>query len=76
MDDKVKDKISETRLYKYNTTGYYRVSKLKYNNCKNGLLYQYRYRENGRRRCISCTNINGLEEKVKGKGLKWEKIKK
>ncbi len=75
MTSNVGDKISETRLYKYNTTGYYRVSKLKHDNCKNGILYQYRYREDGGRRCISCTNIEGLKKKVEDKGLKWEKIK-
>ena len=75
MEKEIRDKISETRLYKYNTTGYYRVSKMKFEKSKSKVLYQYRYREDdGKRRCIGCTTIEGLKEKVEDKGLKWLKI--
>ena len=35
--------------------------------------YQY-YDTNGKRRKISCVDINNLEQKVKDRGLKWKKL--
>ena len=58
-----------------NKTGYYRVSKLKDNHCKQGFIWRYIYFEDGKQKVICSVDINKLEEKVKNKGLKWLKFK-
>lgn len=83
-----RQKMSESRLgkkhsddYKVhaskikNTLGYFRVYKQNSSNCKQGFTYNYRYYdENNNRKAITCINLNGLEEKVKSKGLPWFKL--
>ena len=55
---------------KQNQTGYYRVSIEKRKDYKQGFRYRYRCPE-----CyIRASTIEKLEEKVKAKGLKWEKF--
>ena len=70
--DETKMKISEAR----NTSGYFRVTKHKNKNCKQGFIWIYRYSKNGKRKTISSVDIKKLEAKVKAKGLKWERIEK
>lgn len=68
----------ETRLNKSkvrNTTGYYRVTKMKTNSCNQGFRWGYSYYEDGKRRLISSVDIEKLESKVKSKGLPWILIK-
>ena len=62
-------KICETR----NTTGYFRVSKMK-KNTKQGFIYRYMYYEDGKHKVIYSVDIKKLEEKVKAKGLEWIKL--
>ena len=69
--DETKMKISEAQ----NTSGYFRVIKMKDKNCKQGFRWVYRYYEDGKRKTISSVDIKKLEAKVKSKGLKWEKLK-
>lgn len=57
-----------------NTSGYYRVSKLKDGHCKQGFIWRYLYYENGKQKVICSVDIHKLEEKVKNKGLKWFKF--
>lgn len=57
-----------------NTTGYYRVSKNKANDRKQGFTWVYWYYENGKHKAISSVDINKLEAKVKAKGLPWIKL--
>lgn len=59
-----------------NSTGYFRVSKRKAKDMKQGFRYVYYYRkEDNKRASISSADINKLEEKVKSKGLPWYKLK-
>lgn len=57
-----------------NTTGYFRVSKCKSKDRKQGFAWVYWYYENGKHRAISSVNIDKLEEKVVAKGLPWFKL--
>lgn len=70
-----KQQISYTLSIKKNTTGYYRVTKKKCKNCKQGFTWRYNYYDNGKHKSIESVNIKKLEEKVKAQGLKWEEIK-
>lgn len=54
-----------------NTSGYYRVNKLKNPKVKQGFVYRYQYSENGKSKSIYSTDINKLKEKVLAKGLEW-----
>ena len=56
-----------------NTTGYYRVSKVKDKRKKQGFYYAYFYYD-GKQKYISSVNINKLEKKVKDRGLPWKKL--
>ena len=55
-----------------NKTGFYRVSKVKDEKLVQGFTYLYQYRINGKHKAISCKTIDGLKEKVIGKGLEWK----
>lgn len=57
-----------------NTSGYFRVSKVKTKKVKQGFSWQYQYYENGNQKKISSVDIEKLEYKVKAKGLKWIKF--
>lgn len=57
-----------------NTTGYYRVSRAKSERVKQGFVFRYIYKQNGKRKEISSVDIKKLEEKVKKRGLVWRKI--
>lgn len=58
-----------------NTSGFFRVTKLKDNTCKQGFIWQYTYYEDDKRKKIRRVNIKDLEKEVKKRGLKWEEIK-
>lgn len=68
--EETKKKMSKSR----NTTGYYRVYKLKDKTCKQGFIWSYQYYEEGKRKCIRSVSIEKLEQKVKAKGLEWRVI--
>lgn len=57
-----------------NTSSYLYVYKRKDKTCKQGFIWCYRYRINGKRKAILSVDIDKLEEKVKAKGLPWRKI--
>ena len=67
--EQTRKKISEAR----NTTGYFRVSRMK-KNTKQGFIYRYMYYENGKHKVIYSVDIKKLEQKVKAKGLEWIKL--
>ena len=55
-----------------NTTGYYRVSKVRDDHYKQGFRYVYQYYKDGKSHYIKSVDLNVLEERVKEKGLVWE----
>ena len=55
----------------HNTTGYFRVTKIKNNNISQGFQWRYQYRENGKNKKIARVNLDDLEEEVKNRGLEW-----
>lgn len=62
----VKKKLSELK----NSSGYFRVSKIKVKNCKQGFRYVYQYYDDDcKPKRIASIDINKLEEKVRNKGL-------
>ena len=82
-----KKKISETNKGKihseetkrklskiHNTSGFYRISKKKDNNCKQNFFWRYSYYINNKRKDIESTNLLKLKEKVEAQGLPWEII--
>ena len=69
-----KEKISKTLSKAHNTSGYYRVRKEKNSECKQGFVWRYEYREDGRKKRISSVDIKKLEKKVKAKDLEWIKF--
>lgn len=72
--DGVSEKVSKTRMLKYSSTGYYRVSKHKKSDCKQGFYWRYQWREDGKRKSINSVDFDKLREKVISKGLLWCKI--
>ena len=58
----------------FNTSGYFRVSKVQCSSCSQGFRWMYRYIENGKTICLYSVNLDKLEEKVKSKGLTWIKF--
>ena len=71
LDSEHKHNISKAS----NTTGYLNVYKAKNKGCKQGFTWCYRYTENSKRKNIASVDIKKLKEKVKAKGLKWQKLK-
>ena len=57
-----------------NTSGYFRVSKEKRDDVKQGFVWKYYYYDSGKRKHISSVDIKKLEEKVKSKNLEWRKL--
>lgn len=56
------------------TTGYFRVSKHKKDDCKQGFVWVYQYYENGKRKQISSIDLAKLKEKVELKNLVWKRF--
>lgn len=73
-NDETCKKMSESRIKKYNTTGYYRVSKHKKSDCKQGFYWRYQWRENGKRKTINSVDLDKLKEKVLANGLEWKSL--
>ena len=75
-DSHIGQNLSEQTKKKINTkknlSGYYRVNKLKNSNCKQGIIWGYRYSDNGTRKRIHNINLKTLKENVLEKGLCWE----
>lgn len=58
-----------------NTSGYFRVSKMKCPKCKKGYIFVYKYfNDSGERKSLSSDDIEKLEEKVNVHGLTWKKL--
>ena len=71
MSDEIMKNMSQSR----NSSGYFRVCKEYKKECKQGFYWKYMYNDKyGKRRKICATDISKLEEKVKSKGLVWEKF--
>ena len=54
------------------STGFYRVSKVKDNHCKQGFLWQYTYPNNDKRKKMRSVDLKKLEKQVKEKNLLWK----
>lgn len=60
---------------KRNTSGYFRVCKVKKKDVKQGFRWVYRYYdENGGRVQLTSINLDKLKNKVLSKGLEWREI--
>lgn len=70
--EETRKKMSEAR----NTTGFYRVSKQKNKNVKQGFMWCYRYQNESTIKSISRVNLLKLKEKVEAQNLLWEVIDK
>lgn len=57
-----------------NSTGFFRVSKMKDPTLRQGFRWVYKYRENSLRKRISRINFYDLKEAVISQGLNWEVI--
>ena len=58
-----------------NTTGYFRVMKIKKDGAKQGFTWLYTYYdERGKRHRITSVDLDKLKEKVLSKGLEWYKL--
>lgn len=60
--------------YHRNSSGYIHVTKQKDDRMNQRFMWVYSYRDGDKRKRITCKTIKGLEEKVKDKGLEWEKL--
>lgn len=74
MTDKLRENIGMGISKKTNTSGYYRVTKRIDKTCKQGFIWQYEWKESGKRKILSSVNIEKLKEKVKDENLKWVEI--
>lgn len=57
-----------------NTSGFFRVTKSYCAECVQGVLWIYRWRENGKSKSISSVDLEVLKKKVIARGLKWCRI--
>lgn len=62
---------SNSHYKKTNSTGFYRVSKVKNENMKIGYFFSYSFLDNGRKKRIINKSILKLEKIVKSRGLDW-----
>lgn len=67
-------KVKPSDKYYRNTSGYAHVMKQIDNRLKQGFVWVYSYKDGNRTKRITSKTIKGLEEKVKEKGLEWEKL--
>lgn len=70
LSDETKNKMSRVK----NITGYLNVHKKNDETCKQGFMWCYQYYEDGKQKSFSSVSLEKLEQKVKAKGLKWEKL--
>lgn len=61
---------------RHNTTGFYRVSKKRDSNYKQGFIWIYQYYDNNKRKAIYSVDLKKLEKKVRKEGLEWKIIDK
>lgn len=72
-DNHVRKKASETRCLRFNSTGFYRVSKTRRKDFKIGYCFTYKYRDdNGKSGLIQSANILLLKKKVLSKNYEWK----
>ena len=70
LSEETRKKISKSQ----NTTGFYRVSKVKDNAYKQGFIWRYRYQNKLTEKKISSINLLKLKEKVGAQNLPWKII--
>ena len=70
FSEETRKKISKSQ----NTTGFYRVSKVKDNAYKQGFIWRYEYRKKSIKKQIKSVNLLKLQEKVEAQGLPWQII--
>lgn len=63
-------KMSKAR----NTSGYLNVSKQLEPTCKQGFIWRYLYKENGKTKKIASVDLDKLKQKVLDKGLEWRAV--
>lgn len=69
IEDMIKD--SEVK----NTTGYFRVSKIKWKDVTQGFVWCYQYYDgDGNKKSIKSVDLKKVEAKVKEKGLAWMEL--
>ena len=72
--EETKKKISESTSKVQNTTGFYRVTKQKNNNYKQGFTWCYQYPYKSTRKTMKSVNLLTLKKKVDGQNLPWKII--
>lgn len=72
LSKETKMKISKAK----NTTGFYKVCKMKDNKCKKGFRWLYKYCYKNQIKYITSIDLEELEKKVKEKGFEWYIIDK
>lgn len=70
--DTLMQRINQSKLT--NTSGYFRVCKLKDKRRPNSDLWRYLYYENGKQKAITGKTIPRLKKRVLSKGLPWKKL--
>lgn len=69
LSESTKNKISKAN----NTTGFYRVRKIKSSKYKKGFFWDYRFYDANNKRCRVCSvSLLQLEKKVKTQNLPWQ----
>ena len=68
MSTTIKTKYGTASLNDYR---YYRVTKVKQKNAKQGFYWAYRYYEDGKRRALYATTLEKLKKKVLDRGFEW-----
>lgn len=64
----------QTRFEKQTTTGIRGVTRKACPRCKQGFSYHYVYRENGKQKAITSTNLKKLKQKVLARNLPWTEL--
>ena len=72
MDRRVESLVKQSKTR--NTSGYFRVCKLKDKRHQNNDMWRYLYREDNKQKAIVAKTIPELEQKVKAKKLPWKKL--
>lgn len=71
---KTEQNNAEFRYSSLTRTSIFRVAKRKCSSCKNGILWIYRWTEDGKQKTIQSISLSKLKEKVESAGLHWEII--
>lgn len=73
-EEKAKQTLKESdenNMDRQNSTGYYNMSLMKEPRVKQGFVYRYHYRIDGKTKSIMSVDLERLEQKVKEKNLPW-----